>query len=234
MFIQEDPARNGINWYSYCENNPVNRRDNNGLASERIENASAKFRLIHIAYKQYPLLYVRFIDKKIAKLIDHRIRSSIFKVTNNRKAINSVAIKYGVPNEIIGGIIFKEQLTQSLPDFVANIDTFLGTNNHSTGLGAIFPKTARAAWNKINPDVVKGVTDDQLQYRLTYDDDFNIETIAVVLIYEAMNEELIKYPWQAKDLPRSQWKGAVKRYNGADEYANKVYEYLDSIEELLD
>ena len=27
QFIQEDPARDRLNWYSYCENNPVNRLD---------------------------------------------------------------------------------------------------------------------------------------------------------------------------------------------------------------
>jgi len=29
-FISEDPARDGLNWYLYCENNPVNLVDQNG------------------------------------------------------------------------------------------------------------------------------------------------------------------------------------------------------------
>ena len=29
-FITEDPAKDGLNWYAYCENNPVNRWDPNG------------------------------------------------------------------------------------------------------------------------------------------------------------------------------------------------------------
>ncbi len=32
-FIQSDPIESGLNWYAYCENNPVNRIDSNGLES---------------------------------------------------------------------------------------------------------------------------------------------------------------------------------------------------------
>ncbi len=31
-FTQEDPAKDGLNWYSYCAGNPVNRWDPTGLA----------------------------------------------------------------------------------------------------------------------------------------------------------------------------------------------------------
>jgi RHS repeat-associated protein len=29
-FISEDPARDGVNWYAYCENQPNDRADSNG------------------------------------------------------------------------------------------------------------------------------------------------------------------------------------------------------------
>ena len=32
-FISEDPAKAGLNWYAYCENNPVNKIDPTGLDS---------------------------------------------------------------------------------------------------------------------------------------------------------------------------------------------------------
>ncbi len=30
-FISEDPACNGINWYVYCNNNPINTTDSTGM-----------------------------------------------------------------------------------------------------------------------------------------------------------------------------------------------------------
>lgn len=33
-FISEDPARDGMNWYAYCENNPINRVDSSGQMSD--------------------------------------------------------------------------------------------------------------------------------------------------------------------------------------------------------
>ena len=36
-FISEDPIRDGLNWYAYCEGNPVNRWDPWGLNNKRID-----------------------------------------------------------------------------------------------------------------------------------------------------------------------------------------------------
>ena len=33
-FISEDPARNGQNWYAYCNNNPINLVDKTGRSAE--------------------------------------------------------------------------------------------------------------------------------------------------------------------------------------------------------
>jgi hypothetical protein len=30
-FLTEDPSRKGVNWYAYCENDPINRIDPDGL-----------------------------------------------------------------------------------------------------------------------------------------------------------------------------------------------------------
>ncbi len=38
-FITEDPARNGLNWYAYCGNNPVMYTDRTGLAPTTMEAA---------------------------------------------------------------------------------------------------------------------------------------------------------------------------------------------------
>ena len=77
-------------------------------------------------------------------------------------------------------------------------------------------------------------TNEELQYKLTHDKQFNIETIAAVLLYEARNEGLISDVSEASNLTTEQWWKAVAKYNGSDEYARKVYEYLPYITELLD
>ena len=71
--------------------------------------------------------------------------------------------------------------------------------------------------------------------------EFNIETIAVVLLYKAKEWRIIE---DVNDMSKilsltlDEWKVAVARYNGttekSDEYAEKVFEYLESIKELLD
>ena len=77
-------------------------------------------------------------------------------------------------------------------------------------------------------------TDAELQYKLTYDKKFNIESIAAVLLYEAQNSGAISHISEASNLTTDQWWEAVAKYNGSDEYTRKVYEYLPHITELLD
>ena len=221
------------NLYVYCGNNPVLRTDTSGLAWKWAEKIGARVNLNITARLQYPWLFLANISVSTSLIIQARISFSINSVENNRTLINSAGSMYGVPTQLIGAIIFKEQLTQSLPDLLANVDTFFRDTPHSTGLGAIFPKTARGAWNLIDPSMVNGISDKDLQYMLSYNDSFNIQTIAAVLIYEACRLELISDPSEAKNLTLAQWQQAVAAYNGSDEYARKVYEYLDDIETLL-
>lgn len=124
-----------------------------------------------------------------------------------------------------------------------NIDTFFdGTiagriipgSFHSTGLGAIFPSTARAAWELIDPSMVNSLSDKDLQLTLSYNNAFNIQTIAAVLVYEAIQAGLMNDPSEAQNLTQEQWKKAVAKYNGSDEYARKVYGHLKDIKKLLD
>ncbi len=205
-----------------------------------IKNIGALFALRNIAYKQYPWINIFAISPITLSLLESRIRNSIESVEKNKSSINSASNKYGVPAEIIGGIIYKEQLTSKLPDTIANIDTFLdgklipgSTPTHSTGLGAIFPATARTAWNFVDSSMVSNISDKDLQFKLSSNKDFNIKTIAAVLIYEVENAKVIQNPSESKNLTIGQWKKAVAKYNGSDEYARKVYEYLGAIYELL-
>lgn len=38
-FITEDPARDGVNWFVYCSNNPLNRTDPTGLEDDEVNKA---------------------------------------------------------------------------------------------------------------------------------------------------------------------------------------------------
>ena len=203
-------------------------------APEWLENIGAHFGLHNTAHEQYP--WMRYAGLLSPVVIGGRITSSSAKVAKYKGIINEVANRYKVPSEIIGAIIFKEQLTKSLPDTLANIDTsFIRKDvNHSTGLGAIFPATARAAWGVVDDQKELPKTNEELQYKLTHDRQFNIETIAAVLLYEAAKKELIPDVSDASNLTTEQWWKAVAKYNGSDEYARKVYEYLPYVAELLD
>ena len=206
-----------------------------------VEKIAARVKLNTIAKSQYPWLFISYLSPLTYILIENRINSSIASVEMNKLLINDTADKYGVPNEVIGSIIFKEQLTRSLPDFIANIDTYFdgkiipgSTPTHSTGLGAIFPSTARDAWNFVDPSMVSGLSDKELQFKLSTNNEYNIQTIAAVLIFEAKNLGFINSPNDAKNLTLDQWQKTVARYNGSDEYAKKVYEYLGNVDTLLE
>ena len=101
-------------------------------------------------------------------------------------------------------------------------------------MGAIFPQTARTSWNYVDANMVNGLTDEEIQYKLTYDSDFNIKTIVAVLLYEAKELGIIDDISDAKNVSVEEWKPVVAKYNGSDEYANKVFEYLEDADELLD
>ena len=41
-FISSDPAKAGDNWYTYCDNNPLDKTDSNGLQAEHTRNKGSK------------------------------------------------------------------------------------------------------------------------------------------------------------------------------------------------
>jgi len=174
----------------------------------------ARAGLIRVAENEYSVLTMRNNPARLlspalavaGSFVSGRISNSVGSVRQNRGRINEVGRGYGIPPEVIGSIVFQEQLTQSIPDWSANLNTSLGGNlffwrsgnYHSTGLGAIFPQTARPAWNFVNPDRVLPETNRELQRMLTLDNDFNVETIAVVLIHKAYDEGYISHPTSTK------------------------------------
>ncbi len=183
-------------------------------------------------YKQYPGAQLRFNKKKI-------VESALKEY---KDVINEAGKKYGVPPEIIAGIIVKEQMTQSAPDSIAIIDTLMVRGyTHSSGLGAIFPKTAKEAWAKVDR---RGAyknrmyeSDDVVELILAYDDETNIKTIAVVLNYYARQKFEVK---DVSNLTMEQWKYVIGRYNSSDEnpkgqekYSNYVNDYLEPLKIMM-
>ena len=238
-FISEDPIKDGLNWYSYCGGNPVMFWDKLGLSSNLNDSESveeylnAYYGLQNIAEEQYFLV----------KLFNIRFDSAYASVIDNKETINYIANKYGIPADIIGSIIFKEQLTKSIPDSVALSATALGElliyeNSHSVGLGAIFPSTARRAWQSVNPEFSEKITDDD--FLLETDlmgSTFNIETIAAVLIYNAKELGYTNTNDVSK-LSDEQWNSVIGMYNAISpdeqkDYYTKVNEYRPYIEILI-
>ena len=233
-----DLTKLGFNTSDY--NNSTEFSQPVGWVSAEISKVAARTNLRMTAYSQYKWMIPATLTTPGMAVIPSRITDAINAVETNRDVINRVSEQYKIPAEIIGGIIFKEQLTKSLPDFAANIDTFFdgkiiprSTETHSTGLGAVTPGTARAAWNFIDSSKVDRISDKDLQFKLSYDPEFNIETIAVVLIFEAKNANIISYAGEVGNLTLEQWEKPVTRYNGGSEYAGKVFEYLDDIQTLI-
>jgi hypothetical protein len=164
------------------------------------------------------------------------------KIGNEYKdIINETGEKYGIPSEIIGSIIIKEQFTKSLPDTLVMAHTLKTGVTHSVGLGAIFPDTARTAWYKQNiaeayMKEIHEMSDVELQTKLYLNDNFNIETIGVVLVDFA--KDIYGKNTEVSQLTNDQLKTVVGRYNAIDQkkqkgYSDKVFEYLDPVRELL-
>ena len=221
--------------YAYCGENPVKFMDTTGNAYEAIENMLATLSLKTIAYKQYKWMILASSNPIASSMISTRIDHAISQVVDNKTIVNSVSSSYLVRADIMGGIIFKEQLTQSIPDWVANIDTQLVTHStHSVGPAAINVGLARSAWKYTNIDVYNNLPKDdaQLQAMLT-EPDFNIQTLAASLRYIAGNFHNISLE-EMQMLTDEQWKWIINDYNNANSYNEKVIEYLPDIRELLD
>ena len=47
-YLQEDPIRDGLNWFAYCNNNPTNKVDPTGLRGIQICKSSDSGKLTHV------------------------------------------------------------------------------------------------------------------------------------------------------------------------------------------
>ena len=169
------------------------------LTEQNYELSLAFNSLLHTLKSQYSLLKFD---------ITGRFNRTMTAVLNNKGTILRMAEKYDIPAEMIAAVIVKEQITQSAPDEVLLIGTYVRGSGHSFGLGAITPNTAYKAWKylanrSVTPtakeDYQKQISDAFAQARrsstnvidqnivlgskLVNDTAFGIESIAVVLQY---------------------------------------------------
>ncbi|NDI37233.1 RHS repeat-associated core domain-containing protein [Chengkuizengella sediminis] len=243
-FITEDKYEGEINnplslnLYTYVYNNPLKYIDPTGhnpidwlvdlFTKDAKEKAREKLRGI--------------ISEQYFKFNAYRIETEIAldAIEENKDHINNIGSKYDVPPEIIASIILKEQATKSAPDIAVILDTIYNGNAHSVGLGAIFPSTARNAWyytdfTEAYKHQVPELTDAELTLKLYADDEFNIESIAVTLVYYAETE----YNLNPAEMELNDWRRVVGRYNAVDPYeqviySHRVFQYLDPIRILLE
>ncbi|MEX1029093.1 MAG: RHS repeat-associated core domain-containing protein [Paenibacillaceae bacterium] len=187
-FISEDMYEGNLinplsqNHFTYVENNPINLFDpsghigiaNYGCNQKCKEDKKAKREIYDIISNQYGFL----------ASIRPDAQGVLNKIVHYKEHINQVGEYWGVPSNIIGSIIIKEQFTKSIPDWVAMSDTLARGGLHSVGLGAIFPDVAIDAWVEV--DIVKAYMELPIneevdlavavQSKLYSDDEFNIET----------------------------------------------------------
>lgn len=150
-----------------------------------------------------------------------------------RDSIIAAGEKYDVPPEIIASIIVKEQITQSAPDWVNMMDTYVRGKGHSVGLGAIFPSTAQKVWDVVNPEggkkygIVKGGDTYETVKILADNDEANIHSIAVVLKHKA--QQLYGKSVDLKELTEEQWRAVIGKYNAESpekkNYSDKTVQY---------
>ena len=238
-FLSEDPIKDGLNWYAYCKNNPILLYDYSGLSSSfnnikdtitnKAKHLETYYGLYYVAFSQYALIAT------------YRHDSAYRSVSKNTETILFASQKYSVPADIIGAIIYKEQLTQSIDDSTALSLTQITGKGHSVGLGAIFPNTAIEAWNYVNNNVYENMQKDP--YLLEKDlmkNTFNIETIAAVLIYYASKLKFIaNESTDVSNLTEDEWTQVIGRYNAATtekqkNYSSKVNSYRKYITNILE
>ncbi len=190
-------------------------------------------------------------NNPLAPIADHRMKKSLREIFDNKKAILEAEKEFGIPREVIGSVILKEMYTQSIPDNLANNMTDIGVRyslfeemlpgifgSHTTGLGAIHPNTARAAWeNYIGKEETEKFlprSNQELQKKLTDDIPFNIRTIAATLYMEAEKAGFIESPENLYNFTLEQWRKVLKGYNGADRYGKLTVEYFPYMKEFLE
>jgi RHS repeat-associated protein len=203
-FTTVDPIKSGVNWYVYCENNPLKYFDPDGL--DPMENL----------YKSLDdSFYNHFGKKEDLSVYDTSL--ALTTIFNHLSTINEVSNEYDIANIYIMAIMFRE--LRCLMPF-EQLAEFFGFGK-SVGIAQISIGTAKDAfqfiYNKVMP-----LSDWQLRFKLNTDEKFSIRTVAMILAI--ISKDGITNP---NDIV-----SVLARYNGngpkADEYGRQVSEYVEA------
>ena len=175
---------------------------------------------------------------------DERKEFALNYIQKNKDKINEIGKEFNIPPEMIGAIILQEQYTQTSSDQVAKLLQMVGFKNASVGLGAVTTPAARAGWDTYNKESGGHVNlpDDSMELlkQLEEDDDFNLRSIAVYLRHVAKHVPTPKTDYyvihsydELNNLSDYQKFKLLSKYNGSDEYGEKVTPYLPYIQALL-
>jgi RHS repeat-associated protein len=175
-FITEDPSRKGTGWYTYCENNPINRTDPTGLQSppgpvQDILNAPPTPNESWGYGPQGELLTVRYTTREVTVEEGLRIleKAEVYKGTpyepmgNDRTGIDCSGLVTASVNE--AGIPYKHTPTAGMasspqlrivPKAEARAgDVFLFPEGHTGFYNPNSPDRSRPYLSAISPDTDK-------------------------------------------------------------------------------
>jgi uncharacterized protein RhaS with RHS repeats len=76
-FINQDPAKNGANWYAYCKNNPVGCTDPTGLMAEDPLIANAIGESMEGGSGGFALMVKHYIENKMYQIMSKYVSSYI-------------------------------------------------------------------------------------------------------------------------------------------------------------
>ena len=229
------------NLLSFSSNSPFIENSESSIG----QKIAAGFQLEAILYKQYPQSLLKYVGPFTGIIIDLRFNTSYDNIVRNRTNIVAAESEFRVPKEVIASIILKETFTQFLSDedsvFLNKVIPGRTVEKATVGLGAISREGAREIWpwienipdfNVSTPDFL--YDDIKLLYNLSFNENFNIRSIAVCIQYNGYFDAGIRN-FDAKTWSNTEWRETLLGYNSRKgyDYADKVMEYFGPMKILL-
>ena len=224
---------------NYSGSNPFNT-----MIKEAADRMEARFELQSILINQYPTVLSGLVFLPTSGEAFKRLNDPFLQLLLNKEYIHTASSEFGVPAEVIGSIILKELFTQSLTDehsiLVNSVVPGRSIENATVGLGAVSIQGARRAWPWYADEFTKEApsfldSDFWLLYNLTYNNEFNIRTVAVLQLNNGANQNVKLDPYSVTNWTSADWRNVLYEYNNVKgyDYADKVMEYFEPMKVFL-